>query len=119
MQFLQQIKSLILSTTLIVCCLAFQADTYTTTTTNVYSGWITTNSEQASNHDVYNIKPRKSEIILGNNFSIFRFKCFLRQHKSLLATQHRQQQTLQLPKFLDFMGNLPQAVVSEDDILIG
>ena len=73
MQMLKRIQPLILSVTFVVCCLTFQADTFLPNTANAYASWITNSADQTKAHDVYKIKPRTSETILGNNFSIFSF----------------------------------------------
>lgn len=119
MQLLKRIQPLILSVTFVVCCLTFQADTVKPNASNTYASWITNSADQTKAHNVYKIKPRTSETILGNNFSIFSFKCFLRQRKSLLATNYKQQQALQQPQQADYLIATLQTASSEDDILIG
>jgi hypothetical protein len=119
MQLLKRIQPLILSVTFVVCCLTFQADTFLPNTANAYASWITNSADQTKAHDVYKIKPRTSETILGNNFSIFSFKCFLRQRKSLLATNYKQQQAIQQPQQADYLIATLQTSSSEDDTLIG
>jgi hypothetical protein len=118
MQLLKQIKHTLLGIVLIATCLSFQADTLLPTTTNTNISLIV-NTIELTNNDVYKIKLRKSETILGNNFSIFSFKCFLRQRKSLLATNNKQQQALQQPQQADYLIATQQTSSSEDDTLIG
>ena len=119
MQFLKRIQPLFLSVSLIICCLTFQADTSSATTSNLYSTWITNSSDQSKSDDIYKIKVRKAETIIGNNFSIFSFKCFFKQRKSLLATNYKQQLLLLLPQHPDYLKFSPQTSNSEDHILIG
>lgn len=119
MQLLKRIQPLILSAVLIFCCLTFQADSFLSNAANTYSSWIANSSNQSKSHDVYKIKPRSSETILGNNFSIFSFKCFLKQRKSLLATNYKQLQALQLPQQVDYLLITFQTSSSEDDTFIG
>ena len=118
MQFLKRIQSLFLSVSFIVCCLTFQADTFSTAIANTYSTWIANSSNQSKSYDVYNIKVRKYETIIGNNFSIFSFKCFLKQRKSLFATNYKQQLLL-LPQQAYYLKLSPQTSKSEDEIFIG
>ena len=119
MRFLKQIKALFLSITLIACCLTFQADALAPNVSSSYSSWVISNSATLSSHDVYNIKPKKAESIFGNHFSIFHFKCFIKQHKSVLATNYKQQQKLQLPQTVDYLKFTPISLNSEEDIFIG
>ena len=119
MQFLKRFQPLFLSFTLIACCLTFLSDATSTTANNIYSTWISNGSELSKTQDVYKIKPRKAESILGNNFSIFSFKCFLKQRKSLLATNYKQQQQLLLPQQADYLKLTLQTSIAEEDTLIG
>lgn len=119
MQFLKRIQPLFLSFTLIACCLTFQSDTTSTTASSTYSTWTINSLEPTSKHDVYNIKLRKAESILGNNFSIFNFKCFLKERKSIFATNYKQQKTLLLPQQPDYLKIALQTSTSEDDTFIG
>jgi len=119
MQFLKRIQPLFLSFTLIACCLTFQSDSYSSTAANNYSSWIVNSLELSSKHDVYKIKLRRAETVLGNNFSIFSFKCFLKQRKSLFATNYKQQQLLVIPQQSYLLRINPQTSNSEDDIFIG
>lgn len=121
MQFLNRLQPLFLSFTLIACCLTFQSDTVLSTTTNNYSSWIANNLDQFQNQDVYKIKVRKTETILGNNFSIFSFKCFLNQQRSILAINYKKQneQLLESPQQTDYLKIKLQTSISEDDTFIG
>lgn len=119
MQLLKRIQPLILSVTFVVCCLTFQADTVLPNTANAFVSWIANSADQTKAHDIYNIKPRTSETILGNNFSIFSFKCFLRQRKSLLATNYKKQHALPQPQQADYLIATLQTSSAEDDVFIG
>ena len=119
MQLLKHFKPLFLSAIIIFCCLTFQADTLLPNAANSYSSWIIKSTDNYNSHDVYKIKPRTSETLLSNNFSIFSFKCFLRQRKSLLATNYKQQQALQQPQQSDYLIATLQISSSEDDTFIG
>ena len=119
MQLLKRFQTFIISAVLIFCCLTFQADTFLPHAANNYSSWITHSADQTKVNDVYNIKPRTSETILGNNFSIFSFKCFLKQRKSLLANNYKQQQALQQPQQADYLLITFQTSSSEDDTFLG
>ena len=119
MQFLKQIQPLFLSFTLIACCHTFQSDATSTTGNNNYASWVTNGLELSKTDDVYKIKPRKTENILSNSFSIFSFKCFLRQRKSMLATNNKQQQHLLLPQQPDYLKLTAPTSTSEDAPSIG
>lgn len=119
MRFFKQITALFLSFTLIACCPIFQADAFSSTTATTSTSWVVVNKELSSSHDVYNIKPKKAENIIGNNFSIFSFKCFIKQHKSVFATNYSQQKKLQLPQTVDYLKLTLQTSSSEDDSQVG
>ena len=119
MTFLKRIQPLFLSFTLIACCLTFQSNATATASNTTYSSWTLNSIKVSSNYDVYKIKPRKVESILGNNFSIFNFKCFLKQSKNILATNHKQQNTLLLPQQPGYLKITPQTSTSEEEIIIG
>lgn len=119
MQLLKRLRPLFLSFTVIACCLTFQADTNSATTNNSYTTWITNGLAVSKTQDVYKIKPRKAESVLGNNFSIFSFKCFIKQHKSMFATNYKQQQQLLLPQQADYLKLVPSTSNAEDTPFIG
>lgn len=119
MRFLKQIQARFLSLILIACCLTFQADALPPIITNTHSSWVVSGSIFSLSHDVYNIKPKKAENIIGNNFSIFSFKCFINQSKSVFATNYIQQKKLQLPQTADYLKFTPISLYTEDDVFIG
>ena len=118
MQFLKRIQPLFLSFTLVACCLTFEANTILPTTAHTTVAWILNSVELSSNEDIYKIRPRKSENIIGDNFSIFRFKCFLKQRKTLLATLHKHQQSLLRPQHAFYLKFIPKKRSSKDHIFI-
>ena len=118
MQFLKRIQPLFLSFTLVACCLAFDANTIPTTTAHTAATWVINSVELCSNEDIYKIRPRKSESIIGDNFLIFRFKCFLKQRKTLLATLHKHQQSLLRPQHAYYLKFIPKKRFSEDHTFI-
>ncbi|PTM10497.1 MAG: hypothetical protein DA407_03535 [Bacteroidetes bacterium] len=119
MQFLKRIQPLFLSFTLVACCLTFQSDATSTTANNNYAYWVTNGLELSKTEDVYKIKPQKTENILSNSFSIFSFKCFLRQRKSMFATNYKQQQHLLLPQQADYLKLTTPTSNTEDATSIG
>lgn len=119
MQLLKRFQPLFLSFTVIACCLTFQADIISGNAHNEYTSWISNGSAVTKTLDVYKIKPRKAESVLGNNFSIFSFKCFLKHRKSLLATNYKQQQELILLQQAKYLELAQQPLYVEDDSLIG
>jgi hypothetical protein len=119
MQLLKRFQPLFLSFTVIACCLTFQADTISETAYNTYASWIVNGSSLTKSLDVYKIKPRKAESVLGNNFSIFSFKCFIKQHKSMFATNYKEQKALLLPQIANYLKLTVQFSNFKDDFLIG
>jgi hypothetical protein len=119
MQLLKRFQPLFLSFTVIACCLTFQADIISGTAHNAYASWISNGSAVTKTLDVYKIKPRKTESVLGNNFSIFSFKCFIKQHKSMFATNFKQQKTISLYQIAYYLDLTIQTSNTEDDSLIG
>ena len=52
-------------------------------------------------------------------FQYLILNAFLKQRKSILATNHKQQNTLLLPQQPDYLKITPQTSISEEEIIIG
>ena len=119
MRISKRITPLFLSFTFIACCLTFQADSFLPTVDTFNSSWIIGDIEKSSNENSYHLNHRKAHNILENNFSIFDFKCCLTHHKSLFATQYKQQDSLYIPIKTDYLKTILQSSLSKDDAYLG
>ncbi|MCK0108819.1 hypothetical protein MWU58_05910 [Flavobacteriaceae bacterium S0825] len=119
MRISKRITPLFLSFTLIACCLTFQADGFLPTGNTFNSSWIIGDIEKSSNENSYHLNHRKAHSILENNFTFFDFKCCLTHHKSLFASQYKQQNNLNIPTKTNYLKIILQSSLSKDDTLIG
>lgn len=119
MRISKRITPLFLSFTLIACCLTFQADSFLPTLNTFNSSWIISDIEKSSNENSYHLNHRKAHSILENRFTIFDFKCCLTHHKSIFASQFKQQDNLNIPIKTDYLKALLQSSLSKDNTFIG
>ncbi len=119
MHLLKRISPFFLSFTFFACCLIFQADAFLPSTNAINTSWVIPSVDQVSNGNTYHINHRKAHSILESNFFVFDFKCCLTHHKSLFATQYKQQDNLHLPNTTEHLKTITRSTLYKDDTHIG